>query len=204
MLGENCFVVSDDTRQAVVIDCGAFYPDEQQTLAEYIKHEQLEPVHLLCTHGHLDHCFGNHFLYEQFGLKPEVHAADDWLISNLPLQAATMFGFQYNEETTPVAHWLTNGEQITFGTHSLEVLSTPGHTPGSVLFYCADEGVVFSGDTLFRGSIGRTDFERGSWDNMMKSLQLVVKRLPPSTTVYCGHGPQTTIAEELRSNPFLR
>lgn len=204
MLGENCYVVSDETRETVIIDCGAMYPEEHTAISEYIKKNALKPVRLLCTHGHLDHCMGNAFVMNEFGLKPEVMSEDEFLASDLDAQARSMFGFTIDEPTPPIGHFLSAGETIGFGLHALRVLPTPGHTPGSVIFYCEDEKVAFSGDTLFRMSIGRTDFERGSWTDMMQSLHNVVAKLPEDVTVYCGHGPRTTIGEELRMNPYLR
>ena len=204
MLAENCYVVSDDTRQAVIIDCGAIYPDERQAIADYIDHQSLTPVRLLCTHGHLDHCMGNIFIMQRYGLKPEVSSNDEFLAADLNAQARSMFGLSLDEETPPIGRFLKAGEPVEFGSHRLSVLSTPGHTPGSVIFYCEEEKVAFSGDTLFRMSIGRTDFERGSWPDMEQSLHEVVARLPKDVTVYCGHGPTTTIAEEMAMNPYLR
>lgn len=203
MLSENCFVISNETRDALIIDCGALYPAERSAIAQYIQCERLSPVHLLCTHGHLDHCFGNNFIFEQYGLKPEVSQKDDFLAADLALQARQMFGFDFSEPTPSIGHFLQADEVIALGSHQFRVLSTPGHTPGSVLFYCEEEKILFSGDTLFRMSIGRTDFEGGSWHDMEHSLQQVVAKLPDDVRVYCGHGPTTTIGEEKQFNPYL-
>lgn len=204
MLSENCYVVSDETREAVIIDCGALYLDERQAICDYIKKEQLHPVHLLCTHGHLDHCFGNAFIDEQYGLKAEVSKEDVFLAGDLDLQARSLFGISIEEATPPLGRLLSGDDVIAFGSHQLRVLPTPGHTPGSVFFYCEEEKVAFSGDTLFNMSIGRTDFEKGSWTDMMHSLHEVVAKLPADTKVYTGHGPMTTIGAELKMNPYLR
>ena len=177
---------------------------DRTAISQYIKSESLKPVHLLCTHGHLDHCFGNIFIMNEFGLKPEVSSEDLFLAEDLDAQARSMFGFSIGEPTPPIGHCLVAREKISFGNHQLKVLPTPGHTPGSVIFYCKEEKVAFSGDTLFRMSIGRTDFERGSWSDMMHSLRAVVAQLPADTTVYTGHGPNTTIGDELRMNPYFR
>jgi glyoxylase-like metal-dependent hydrolase (beta-lactamase superfamily II) len=204
MLQENTYVVSDETLQAVVIDYGAFYPEERQAIVDYLRNNQLRPVHLLCTHGHLDHCFGNDTIYDAFGLKPELHAEDEFLAADLTKQAADMFGMPYNRPTPPIGRFLSDGDRISFGSHELRVLHTPGHTPGGVSFYCEAEKVLFTGDTLFRMSVGRTDFERSSWQQLLSSLRHVISPLPDDTTVYCGHGPKTTVGDERKANPYLR
>ena len=204
MLQENCYVVSDESREAVIIDCGAFFDEEKQAIASYIDSKQLTPVHLLCTHGHFDHNFGAAFVNERYGLKPELHADDEFLYNASCQQACEMLGANISFDMPPVGHYLTDGEIISFGSHNLKVLHTPGHSPGGIIFYCEEEKVVFTGDTLFRMSVGRTDLHRGSWGDLMNSLETVVAQLPADTKVYCGHGPQTTIGDELRWNPFLK
>ena len=203
-LQENCYVVSDDTRECVIIDCGAYYDEEFSALDTYIHEQQLTPVHLLATHGHLDHNFGNAYVYRQYGLKVEICAGDQQLVEHLPQQASALLGLQITEEQPPVGRLLNDGDNITFGHHTLKVLCTPGHSHGSCLFYCAEERTAFTGDTLFRMSIGRTDFAEGSWSEMEASLRNVVAALPPETVILSGHGPQTTIADELQYNPYLR
>ena len=204
MLSENCYVVSDESRECVIIDCGAFYPEEGQAITGYILKQKLIPRRLLCTHGHFDHCMGNGFIYKAFGLKPEAHHDDDFLMENMQQQTSDILGIPIHLDVPPVGEYLTDSDTITFGSHTWQILHTPGHTPGGIVFYDADEHVAFSGDTLFRMSIGRTDFERGSYEDMIRSLQLLAKQLPGDTTVYPGHGPQTTIADEIRYNPYMR
>ena len=203
-LQENCYVVSDDSRECVIIDCGAYYDDESIAIDNYLRKQQLKPVHLLATHGHLDHNFGNAHLFRQYGLKVEICAGDQQLVERLPQQAAALFGMEISDDQPPVGRLLNGGDTITFGQHTLQVIETPGHSHGSCLFYCKEEGVVFSGDTLFRMSIGRTDFPEGSWQQMEQSLAKIAGTLPKDTVVYPGHGPQTTIADELQYNPYLR
>ncbi|MBQ8657247.1 MAG: MBL fold metallo-hydrolase [Prevotella sp.] len=203
-LQENTYVVHDETHQAVIIDCGAFYSEEREALKQYITEQGLLLKHLLCTHGHLDHCFGNCVIARDYGICAEVSAADDFLIEHLDHQASNMFGFHLEDEVPPVGRYLTETDIISFGTHQLTIISTPGHTPGSVVYWCEAESVAFTGDTLFSMSIGRTDFERGSYRDMMSSLQRLKQTLPPETTLYCGHGPDTTMQQELRMNMYLR
>ena len=203
-LEENCYVVSDDTKECVIIDCGAYYPEEFDALEAYLRDQQLKPVHLLATHGHLDHNFGNVRLFHAYGLKVEICGEDQQLVEQLPEQAKNLFGMTISEECPQVGRLLKDGDEITFGSHTLCVLHTPGHSHGSCLYYCAEEKTVFTGDTLFRMSIGRTDFAEGSWAEMEQSLKNVVAKLPKETTVLAGHGPQSTIADELQYNPYLR
>ena len=182
-LQENCYVVSDDSRECVIIDCGAYYDEESIAIDNYLRKQQLKPVHLLATHGHLDHNFGkdhnfgNAHLFKQYGLKVEVCAEDQQMVEHLPQQAASLFGMEISDNQPPVGTLLSDGDIISF---------------------------VFSGDTLFRMSIGRTDFPEGSWQAMEQSLAKIAATLPKETVVYPGHGPQTTIIDELQYNPYLR
>ena len=203
-LQENCYVVSDETGECVVIDCGAFYQEEKSALKSYIRNNALKPVHLLATHGHLDHNFGNADLWHDYGLKVEVCADDQSLVEALAQQAADILEMDIDIEQPPTGRLLHDGDTVTFGNHTLKVLCTPGHTPGSVLFYCELEATVFTGDTLFRMSIGRTDFAEGSWTEMECSLNRIVRDLPQTTRILPGHGPATTMAEEVKHNPYLR
>ena len=200
---ENCYVVSDETKECVIIDCGAYYPEELKALDGYLRDQQLNPVHLLATHGHLDHNFGNVHLFHTYGLKVEICQEDQQLVEDLPEQAKNLFGMSLSEERPQVGRLLSDGDEITFGNHTLRVLHTPGHSHGSCLYYCAEEKTVFTGDTLFRMSIGRTDFPEGSWTEMENSLTNVVAKLPKETIVLAGHGPQSTIADELQYNLHL-
>ena len=203
MIQENTYIVSDETREAVIIDCGAYYDAERKAIVNYLKDKALKPVHLLCTHGHFDHNFGNDTIYREFGLKPEVAAEDEgWM--DLRKQVRDMMGIDYEFEVPPVGQLLADGDVINFGTHQLKVLSTPGHSRGSVTFYCEAEQTAFSGDTLFQMSVGRTDFEGGSWNEMLNSLKHVLGVLPAETKVYPGHGEPTTIGYERQYNPYMR
>lgn len=202
---ENCYVVSDKTKEAVIIDCGAFYPEERETLVRYIRDQQLTPVRLLATHGHVDHNFGNDTVLDSFGLHPEVSGADKWLMDRLREQAMAFCGITLESSCFPaVNHYLHAGEKIMFGHHTFTLIPTPGHTPGSMFFYCKEEGVAFSGDTLFRMGIGRTDFEKGSYEDIVQSLQHIRQALPMNTKIYPGHGPQTVLGDEVKMNPYLK
>lgn len=203
-LQENTYVVSDDSRECVVIDCGAFFDDERKAIVSYINTQQLKPVRLLCTHGHFDHIFGCDTIFDAFGLQPEVHSEDAFLTDDVNAQVKQMLGTDLQLQMPAIGHYLADGEVITFGHHQLKVLHTPGHTPGGVVFYCEQERTAFSGDTLFRMSIGRTDFEKGSYEQIIDSLHNVIAKLPADTTVYTGHGPLTVVGEEVAMSPYFR
>lgn len=204
LLAENTYVVSDETGECVIIDCGAYYQEERSAITQYIDANGLHPVHLLSTHGHFDHNFGIDTIYETYGLQVEIAPEDEFLIADLPGQFRAMIGGNLKRQYPPVGRYFSKKETIGFGSHHLKVLKTPGHSPGGVVFYCEEEHVAFTGDTIFRMSIGRTDFEGGSYEDLMNSLQTVIAKLPGETVLYCGHGPKTTVAEELQMNPYLR
>ncbi len=202
MLQENCYVVSDETQECVIIDCGAFYPEERKAIVNYIKENHLTPKHLIVTHGHLDHNFGNDTIYKEFGLKPEVAAEDENLMKHLKQQAETFYQLNLDYDFPPIGKFFEEGEMIQFGNHELEIIHTPGHSRGSVTFYCKEEKVAFTGDTLFHNSIGRTDFTGGSMFQIINSLRYL-SQLPDDTKVLPGHGDYTSIGEELAHNPYM-
>ena len=203
LLQENTYVVSDDTLDCVIIDCGAYYDDERKALTDYISSQGLKPRHLLATHGHWDHNLGNDTIYKTYGLKVEAAKEDDFIITDIPRNFQSIIGAPLRRQYPAVGRFFSPNETIRFGHHSLQVLKTPGHSPGSVVFYCAEEHIAFTGDTLFRMSVGRTDFEGGSYEALMNSLANVLAKLPSETVILPGHGPQSTIADELRYNPYL-
>lgn len=204
MFQENCYIMSDETNECIIVDCGAFYEEERKAVVEYIKGNNLSPKHLICTHAHIDHNFGDNTIFENFGLKPEVFHKEQQLMEHLADQAMTFVGLQYKEPIPPVGKYFDEDYTITFGNHKLSVIPTPGHTPGSIMFYCKEENVVFSGDTLFKLSIGRTDFQFGSYTDIIESLKKVMNTLPEETVVLTGHSEQTSIGFEKEHNPYIR
>lgn len=202
MLQENCYLVSDETKECIIIDCGAFYEKEQKAITLYIEAQGLKPVDFIATHGHVDHHFGDQFVYEEYGLKVKVHQADAFLMQLLQEQAEAFVGVKLSGDFPSVGEYLNLDDTISFGTHQFTLIETPGHTPGSVFFYCQDEHVAFSGDTLFHLSIGRTDLQGGSMFQMIQSLR-TLSQLPDDTKIYPGHGEPTTIGTELAGNPYM-
>ena len=201
---ENTYIVSDETKQGVIIDCGASYTEERKAIMDGIKENDITIKHLIATHAHIDHCFGNNTIYDELGVKPEVFKDDEYLMAKLEKQALDFCNYHLGYDMPPVGKYLDETDVIEFGTHRFSVIPTPGHTPGSVFFYCEEENIAFSGDTLFKMSIGRTDFEKGSYKDIMNSLQKLKECLPPDTIVLPGHGPKTTIGQEISSNPYMR
>ena len=203
LLQENTYVVSDETRDCVIIDCGAYYDDERKAITDYISSQGLKPCRLLATHGHWDHNLGIDTIYQTYGLQVEAAKEDEFIITDIPRNFQSIIGAPLRREYPSVGRFFAPNEVIRFGNHSLQVLKTPGHSPGSVVFYCAEEHTAFTGDTLFRMSVGRTDFEGGSYEDLMNSLANVLAKLPDETTILPGHGPQSTIGYEKKYNPYM-
>jgi glyoxylase-like metal-dependent hydrolase (beta-lactamase superfamily II) len=203
MFPVNTYVVWDETKEAAVIDAGCLYEEERRRLKGFIVENGLTVKHLLNTHLHLDHIFGNPFMLQTFGLKAEANQADEFLLKEAP-EHARMFGFELPEAPVPLGNYLHDGDMVFFGNTTLEMIHVPGHSPGSLVFYCKAAGCIFSGDVLFQGSIGRTDLAGGSFDDLIENICSRLFILPQETVVYPGHGPSTTIGAEKRDNPFLR
>lgn len=202
-ISENTYIVYDETKECVIIDAGCFFPEEKSELLDFILDNELIVKHLLNTHLHFDHVFGNKFILDQFGLKAYANDKDLFLLEAMPAQMR-MFGFREAEEAPEVGTLINENDIIEFGNQKFIVLAVPGHSPGSVAFYSENGECVFVGDALFRGSIGRTDLAGGSQSQLIEAIRTRLLTLPPDTVVYPGHGPKTSIREEKRSNPFLQ
>ena len=202
---EECtHILSDGTGEAVIIDCGVFHKGERQRLLDYLKEEQLRPVRLLLTHAHHDHLYGSDLIHEHYGLLPEVHKADLPLMGGHLMNRINECYYGKYPYTIPMPeHLLNDGDIIPFGNHELRVIHTPGHSPGSVVFYCEQEGIAFTGDTLFRLDIGATNLPFGSFEDIMNSLDYITQLLPDDTVIYPGHGGKSTIGYEKEKNPHL-
>ncbi|MGH9789512.1 MAG: MBL fold metallo-hydrolase [Candidatus Acidiferrales bacterium] len=196
----NCHVVGDpETREAVVIDPG----DEPESILAALRRHNLTVKAILITHAHPDHVGGAAKLKAATGAPVWMHPDDRWLLENVAMQCAA-FGFPAPPAVQMDAA-LAPGEDIRWGQNlRAHVLHTPGHTPGSACLYLPDHKILFAGDTLFAGSIGRTDLWGGSYDAILRSIHSQLLPLDPATIVFPGHGPHTTLADEKESNPFLQ
>lgn len=209
-LGVNCYVVSHGG-EAAIIDCGCFSEKEWTAIRDYIEAEHLCVKHVLLTHGHFDHIYGLRFVERDLQLKPCLHKLDEQTYLNAMDMAFQFIGVRLPGQLPNIDCFLTDGQKLVLGRDdnddkqgvTLEVLHTPGHTPGGVSFYCAQEGIVFSGDTLFQGSLGRTDFPGGDMQTEIDSIRERLFTLPDQTRVLPGHGPATTIAYEKMYNPYF-
>ena len=202
---EYTYIVSDSTGEAAIIDCGALFPEEQKAIADYISAHRLRPTLLLLTHGHFDHVFGCAWAAETYGLTPYMHPADEPFFAHAARHAEHFLhscpDFTVPSRFQPIGT-PDSPQTLPLGTHTLRVLHTPGHTPGGVCFYEADEKVLFSGDTIFEESIGRTDLG-GKHEQLIHSIRTELLPLPDDVQILPGHGGATTIGHERRYNPFL-
>jgi hydroxyacylglutathione hydrolase len=199
---ENSYVVYDDTGECIVVDPGFYTADERRQLADFVRSRDLRVVRLLNTHCHLDHVFGNRYVAETWQVGLEIHRAEQRLLEHFPV-TCQLYGLPPCEPSPAATGFLEPGAFVEFGRTRLQILFTPGHSPGSVSFYSAESGWVLAGDVLFWESIGRTDLPGGHYDTLIDSIRTQLFTLPDETVVYPGHGPATTIRHERSYNPFL-
>lgn len=203
-LSENCYVVSDETKECVIIDCGCSDEYEWADIKKYLATNDLQVKHLLNTHLHFDHVWGNTFVYRDLGLRPEANYEDLHIYEHMDEQIRSVVGVGIpHPPLPPLGTSLLDGSEVKFGNTTFRVMTTPGHSRGCICFYSEKDHVLFSGDTLFCGSCGRTDLEGSSHEAIMQSL-LRLATLPDDTKVYSGHGPATTIGREKQYNPYMR
>ena len=193
---ENCYVVSDDTGEGVVIDPGGMAKE----ILAYIREKKLSIQAVLDTHGHCDHIGANDAIRDETGAPLYIHKADAPMLSDMRLNLSAFMGFK--ALSRPAEHLLSEGDKISFGQSELEVIHTPGHTVGGVCF--VGDGVVITGDTLFAGSIGRSDFPGGSEVELIGNIKKKLLALPDEMKVYSGHGPSSEIGWERQCNPYLQ
>lgn len=202
--GVNSYVMWDaDTLEAAIVDPGMADEAERKALDSFIERQGLKPVHLINTHMHLDHIFGNLYVKEKYGLDIKAHPADDFLGRSLEDQT-TRFHLPIKATNQGLDVELHDGDRLYLGTEPIDIISVPGHSPGSVALYCPESGFVITGDALFRGSIGRTDLPMGDYPTLIAAIRDRLLTLPPDTVVLPGHGPESTIGQEKSSNPYIK
>ncbi len=198
---ENTYILYDETKECVIIDPGCYSNEEQTELAQYIAKHDLKPVKLLNTHCHIDHVLGNSYVANKYNIGLEMHEKD------LPTLHATpeyghLYGFHIEKSPEPSV-LLKEGDKVKFGNSELDVLFTPGHSAGHIVFVARKEKFIINGDVLFMGSIGRTDLPGGDYETLINSIKTKLLTLDEDFKVYTGHGPATTIGFEKDNNPFL-
>lgn len=198
---ENTYVLSNEKGDALIIDPGCYFSEEENTLQDFIQKNGLKPVQLLDTHCHIDHVFGNEWVKKTYGLELFIHAGEQKVLEYAPI-AGNLYGLHFTNYKGRIHH-LNEGEEIRLGDDRLQILLTPGHSPASVCFYCEGQNVLIGGDVLFYESIGRFDLPGGNEEQLYKSIRETLYVLPDETTVYPGHGEPTTIGHEKKYNPFV-
>jgi len=201
-VSENTYVLYNEQKEALIIDPGCYFDEEKQKLQNFLQSNGLQPVQLLNTHCHLDHIFGNKWVYETYGLELFLHPNEEQVLGFGP-QSGKMWGLPFENYEGPL-HFLQHNDIVKTGDNELKVLLAPGHSPGSICFYCEAQKFIIGGDVLFRESIGRTDLPGGSHEALLISIREQLFVLPDDVTVYPGHGEPTTIGHEKKYNPFLR
>ena len=200
-LGENAFVMHDETGDCLIVDPGCNTPAQQQKLERYLKEQNLRPVYIVLTHGHFDHLSGLAWAKATFSCPVLMHR-DDLFLLNEAVQHAGLFGYAIKPPPAP-DRFLEDGEVLAFGHSEVTILHIPGHSPGSICLYSAKDGLLICGDVLFSGSIGRTDLFGGDYQLLITGIREKLMVLPRETVVWPGHGPDTTIGTEYDTNPFL-
>ncbi len=199
---ENTYLVADENQNAVVIDPGCYFEEERQLMKNFISKHNLKIRAILNTHAHLDHIMGNAFMKREYEADIYLHEKDLPTLKMAEM-SAQMYGLNAFDPSPQPDILIKEGETLNFGDISFQVIFGPGHAPGHVAFYNEKEGVVINGDILFKGSYGRVDLPGGNFTDLKHTIMQKMFALPDKTLVYTGHGEETTIGEEKRSNPIL-
>ena len=198
----NTYLLYDDSKECVIVDAACYDDEERKKITGFIKKNDLGPKRLICTHGHIDHILGVKYMMDSFpGILFET---DEEVVPFLKSSQsyASVFGLDIEQAPTPTG-FIKDGDIITFGNSTLEVLSTPGHAAGSICLLQKEQKFIIVGDVLFQGSIGRTDLPTGNHELLIRSIDQKLMTLDDDVIVYPGHGPETSIGEEKENNPYL-
>jgi len=199
---ENTYLIINDKKECWIVDPGMYDASEINQLINYIEQNQLKPQAIINTHTHIDHIFGVQALMDKYNIPFGIHEKE-LPVLNSAAGAASLFGFDFKQAPKP-SFYIKEREALLLGEEAIDVRFTPGHSPGSISFYYPKGEWVIGGDVLFSGSIGRTDLPGGNTETLLNSIRTQLFTLPGQTTVYSGHGPVTTIEEEINSNPYLQ
>jgi len=198
---ENTYILYDETGECVIVDAGCYTPDEQESIDNFIAGNNLKPVKLLNTHGHIDHIAGIEYLSKKYKIELYMHA-DDVDNINRSVAMGAAWGFNIQVPSCEV-NFVEGNDNVTFGNSTLKVIALPGHTKGGVGYYNAEQKIIMVGDTLFRGSIGRTDLPGGDYETIIRSIIKNLLPLGDEVRYYSGHGESSTLGHERRYNPFV-
>ena len=199
--GENTYVLYGDNRECIIVDAGCCTSKERQALTAFVENNGLTPKMALCTHGHVDHVCGVQYIKDKYGIPFALHRLDIPLLEMTPMLGQE-YGFAVNA-VPEVEIDLAGIEHVALGDDQIEIIHTPGHSPGHVAVFLPGEDMLLSGDLLFKGSIGRTDLPGGSYPVIMESIIDKIIPLPGSTQILPGHGPSTQLSHEIMFNPFI-
>ena len=199
---ENTYILYNQNKECIIIDPGCYFDAEKEEIKNFIENHQLQPKLLLNTHCHLDHVFGNKFIAEEYKLTLNTHLLEKEILEMAPA-SGLMFDLPFDNYQGEVIY-LAEGDVVSLGDDQLQVIHAPGHSPGSICFYCEKQHFIIGGDVLFQRSIGRTDLPYGNHEHLLQNIKEKLFKLPADVKVYPGHGPQTTIGAEIKDNPFLQ
>jgi hydroxyacylglutathione hydrolase len=199
--GENTYIVFNEKNDCIIIDAGCYDEKELQHLYYFIENKKLNPIAVINTHGHIDHIFGVNDVCTHFNLVPFIHIEEEYLLK-IAASQAQMFGLSL---TSMPERWnyITEDSTLNIEGFNIQTLHIPGHSKGSIVLYFKDISIAVTGDVLFNGSIGRTDLPGGNYDQLISGIRSKLLTLPQNTVVLPGHGPSTTIGEEIANNQFL-
>lgn len=200
-LQENTYLVTDAANNGVIIDPGCYFQEEKEALKGFIQKENIDLKAIINTHAHLDHIMGIAYIKDQFDVPLYLHKKDEVTL-NMGEQSAKLYGLSLFEPSPQPDEWLEEGQELRFGDIAFKVLFGPGHAPGHVAFYNAEEHVLIGGDIIFRGSYGRVDLPGGDFETLKNTINNTIFTLPEKTLIYTGHGPETTVGAEKGSNPI--
>lgn len=201
--GENTYIAWDETtRHAIIVDPGMMQDHERNVVTKFIEDNQLVMQQVLLTHIHIDHVTSARWMADRYGITVGASQLDADYAQALPAQAEH-FRLRISVDALTIDLPLADGDTIMLGDETIRVLAMPGHSPGGLAFYAPDSALVFTGDSIFEGSIGRTDLPGGDFKTLIKSIREKILTLPPETMLIPGHGPSTTVANERDYNPFI-